>query len=75
MYGMVFMAPIAPMAVYGFAVRDSFGMVPLVYLVGIFAITFTALSYRRMSREFPLAGSVYSYVQRGLNSRAGFLAG
>ena len=28
-----------------------------------------------MSREFPLAGSVYSYVQRGLNSRAGFLAG
>ena len=41
MYGMVFMAPIAPMAVYGFVVRDSFGMVPLVYLVGIFAMTFT----------------------------------
>lgn len=74
-YGMVFMVPIAPMSVYGFVSRDSAGMVPLVYLVGVVAMIFTALSYKHMSAEFPIAGSVYSYVQRGLNSYIGFMAG
>src|SRR3954462_5933662 len=71
-YGMIFMVPIAPMSVYGIVSKESFGMVPLVYLVGIIAMVFTALSYSRMSREFPVAGSVYSYVQRGLNPHIGF---
>ena len=74
-YGMVFMVPIAPMSVYGLVSQQSYGMVPLVYLVGIIAMVFTALSYSQMSREFPVAGSVYSYVQRGLNPHIGFLAG
>jgi amino acid transporter len=74
-YGMVFMVPIAPMGVYGIVSNQSFGMVPLVYLVGIIAMVFTALSYSKMSREFPIAGSVYSYVQRGLNPHVGFLTG
>ncbi|MFD0050912.1 APC family permease [Actinomycetes bacterium NPDC127524] len=74
-YGMIFMVPIAPMSVYGIVSKESFGMVPLVYLVGIVAMVFTALSYSRMSREFPVAGSVYSYVQRGLNPHIGFLSG
>jgi amino acid transporter len=74
-YGMVFMVPIAPMGVYGLVSNESFGMVPLVYLVGIIAMIFTAFSYSQMSREFPVAGSVYAYVQRGLNPHIGFLAG
>lgn len=74
-YGMVFMVPIAPMGIYGFVSKESFGMVPFVYFVGIIAMTFTALSYRQMSREFPIAGSVYSYVQRGFNPHVGFIAG
>jgi amino acid transporter len=74
-YGMVFMVPIAPMGIYGFVVGPGLGMVPFIYLVGIIAMTFTALSYRWMSQEFPITGSVYSYVQRGLNAHLGFLAG
>ncbi len=74
-YGMVFMVPIAPMGIYGFVSAESFGMVPLVYLIGIIAMVFTALSYRQMSRRFPVAGSVYSYVQRGLNPYLGFVFG
>lgn len=74
-YGMVFMVPIAPMGVYGFVARQSDGMVPLVYLVGVVAMVFTALSYKHMSAEFPIAGSVYSYVQLGLNRYLGFIAG
>ncbi|ACV59173.1 APC family permease [Alicyclobacillus acidocaldarius] len=74
-YGMIFMVPIAPMAIYGYVAQQSFGMVPLVYIIGIVAMVFTALSYKQMSAKFPIAGSVYSYVQRGLNPHVGFVAG
>jgi amino acid transporter len=74
-YGMIFMVPIAPFAVFGFAWQEAKGMVALTYLIGMVGMLFTALSYAAMSRAFPLAGSVYAYVQRGLNEAAGFLAG
>ena len=74
-YGMVFMVPIAPFGVFGFVYKDAQGMVPLAYLVGLVGMFFTAMSYASMSRAFPVAGSVYSYVGRGLHEAAGFLAG
>jgi amino acid transporter len=74
-YGMIFMVPIAPFAVYGFVWNDSRGMVPLAYALGLVGMFFTAMSYATMSRAFPMAGSAYSYVQRGLHDVAGFLAG
>ena len=74
-YGMVFIVPIAPVAVYGFVAHASQGMVPLVYLVGMVAMFFTALSYKQLSAEFPFAGSVYAYVRRGMNPFLGFIAG
>jgi amino acid transporter len=57
-YGMVLMVPIAPMGIYGFVVGPASGMVPLVYLIGVAAMFFTAFSYRWMSQEFPIPGSV-----------------
>ncbi|KQU67518.1 APC family permease [Phycicoccus sp. Root101] len=74
-YGLVFMVPIAPWAIFGVVYNESKGMVPLVYLIGLVAMIFTAMSYAQMSRAFPIAGSVYSYVGRGLNPKLGFLAG
>ncbi len=74
-YGMIFMVPIAPYSVFGFVWADAKGMVPLAYLVGLVGMVFTALSYAEMSRAFPLAGSVYTYAQRGLHEMAGFFAG
>lgn len=74
-YGMVFIVPIAPVAVYGFVAHASRGMVPLVYLVGMVAMFFTAMSYKQLSAEFPFAGSVYAYVRRGMNPFLGFIAG
>ena len=74
-YGMVFMVPIAPFGVFGFVYKDAKGMVPLAYLVGLVGMFFTAMSYASMSRAFPVAGSVYSYVGRGLHETLGFLAG
>jgi len=74
-YGMVFMVPISPFGVFGFVSQDAKGMAPLAYLVGLCAMLFTAVSYASMSRAFPVAGSVYSYVGRGLHEVAGFFAG
>ncbi|WP_166359521.1 APC family permease [Pseudomonas akapageensis] len=74
-YGMVFMIPIAPFGVYGYVNQEAPGMVPLAYIIGMVAMLFTALSYGSMARAFPIAGSVYSYAQRGLHPNVGFLAG
>jgi amino acid transporter len=74
-YGLVFMVPIAPWAIFGVVFNEAKGMVPLVYLIGLVAMIFTALSYAQMSKAFPIAGSVYSYVGRGLHPVLGFFAG
>src|ERR1700726_4719899 len=74
-YGMGFMVPIAPYSVFGFVWNDAKGMVPLAYLGGLIGMFFTAMSYAEMSRAFPLAGSVYTYAQRGLHEVAGFFSG
>jgi amino acid transporter len=74
-YGMIFMVPISPFGVFGFVWHDAKGMVALAYLIGLIGMFFTAMSYASMSRAFPMAGSVYSYVGRGLHETAGFFAG
>ncbi|UFU15625.1 APC family permease [Curtobacterium sp. C1] len=74
-YGLVFMVPIAPWAIFGTVYNASSGMVPLVYLVGLVAMIFTALAYAQMAKSIPLAGSVFSYVGRGIHPTAGFFAG
>ena len=74
-YGLVFIVPIAPIAVFGIVFNASHGMVPLVYVIGLVAMVFIALSYMAMSSAFPVAGSVYSYTTLSLGRVAGFFAG
>jgi len=74
-YGLVFISPIAPFAIFGVVFNASRGLVPLTYVIGLVAMVFTAISYREMSIAFPISGSVYSYAGRGLHPSAGFLAG
>jgi amino acid transporter len=74
-YGLVFISPIAPFAIFGIVFNASKGLVPPTYVIGLVAMLFTALSYREMSTVFPIAGSVYAYAGRGLHPAAGFLAG
>ena len=69
-YGLVFIVPIAPFAIFGIVFNLSHGMVPLVYVIGLIAMLFTASSYVTMSRAFPLAGSVYTYAGRGIGPNA-----
>ncbi|MDR0518546.1 MAG: APC family permease [Clostridiales Family XIII bacterium] len=74
-YGMLFIIIIAPFGIFGEVNVVGFGMAPMVYLVGLCAMIFTALGYMQMSNRFPIAGSVYSYVQRGINPHIGFMTG
>jgi amino acid transporter len=74
-YGLVFMVPIAPWAIFGTVYNSASGMVPLVYVIGLIAMIFTALAYSQMAKSFPLAGSVFSYVGRGIHPSLGFFAG
>ncbi|KJR45023.1 Putrescine importer [Desulfosporosinus sp. I2] len=74
-YGVIFMVPIAPFGIFGYVASSSKGLVPLVYLIGMTGMLFTALSYARLAEVFPVAGSVYSYAQRGINEHIGFFAG
>lgn len=74
-YGLVILTPTAPYPVYGVIQQTSGGHATLCYLVAMVAMLFTAASYARMSVAFPMAGSTYTYVQRGIGPEAGFIAG
>lgn len=74
-YGLIFMVPIAPWAIFGTVYNAADGLVPLVYIIGLVAMIFTALAYAQMAKAIPLAGSVFSYVGRGINKTFGFFAG
>ncbi|MFI6266673.1 APC family permease [Micromonospora sp. NPDC051006] len=74
-YGLVYMVPIAPMAIFGSVYGASGGMVALAYAIGVAALVFTAFSYAQMVKAFPMSGSVYNYAGRGIGPPVGFLAG
>ncbi len=74
-YGLIFMVPIAPFGIFGSVYQSSGGMVALTYVIGMVAMMFTANSYAQMSQAFPMAGSVYTYVGRGIHPALGFLSG
>jgi putrescine importer len=74
-YGLVLIQPIAAVPLFGVAQRLSRGHTATTVLAGMVAIMLTAFSYGRMAALYPAAGSAYTYVGRGLNPHAGFLAG
>ncbi|GHF60698.1 amino acid permease [Streptomyces mashuensis] len=74
-YGLLFVAPMAPVGVFGALDARSHGAVALVYVLATVAMGCTAYSYAQMVRVVPQAGSVYAYARRGLGDGAGFVAG
>ncbi|MFJ8883403.1 APC family permease [Streptomyces sp. NPDC102402] len=74
-YGLLFIAPMAPVGVFGTLDARSDGAVALVYLVATVVMAFTAFSYAQMVRVAPLAGSVFAYARKGLGEGPGFIAG
>lgn len=74
-YGLLFIAPMAPVGVFGTLDAKSDGAVALVYVVATVVMGFTAFSYAQMVRVAPFAGSVFTYARKGLGEGPGFIAG
>ncbi|MFD6417100.1 APC family permease [Streptomyces sp. NPDC060194] len=74
-YGLLFIAPMAPVGIFGTLDAKSNGAVALVYVVATVAMAFTAYSYAQMVKVAPQAGSVYAYARVGLGQGPGFIAG
>lgn len=51
------------------------GHVPTSYLLALAGVLFTAISYGKLVRQFPTAGSAYTYAQKAINPHVGFLVG
>jgi putrescine importer len=74
-YGMILMQLVSPVPIYGLIQARSGGNALPTIIFALFAILFTAISYGRMTTMFPMAGSAYTYVARGVNLHLGFVVG
>ncbi len=73
--GIVIIQPIAPMGIYGVISNDARGHVVTTILIAMVAMLFTAVSYGKMARAYPSAGSAYTYVGQELNPALGYVTG
>ncbi len=73
--GVVIIQPIAPMGVYGVIFNRAHGHVVTTILIAMVAMLFTAISYGRMARVYPSAGSAYTYVSQEIHPALGYLTG
>jgi putrescine importer len=74
-YGIIIVQPTAPMGIYGVVSNVARGHVVTTILIAMVAMLFTAVSYGRMARVYPSAGSAYTYVGSELNRLAGYVVG
>lgn len=75
LFGLAYMAPMIVLGTFGVLADDSGNAVPTAYLLALIAMLFTAVSYGRMAKQFPVAGSAYTYTRKAIDSRVGFLVG
>jgi amino acid transporter len=75
MYGIIVIQPTAPMPAYGVFSDAGQGHVVTSILIAMVAMVFTAMSYGRMARVYPSAGSAYTYVGRELHPSLGYVTG
>ncbi len=73
--GVIMVQPTAPMPPFGAISAAGHGHVVTTVLIAMFAMLLTALSYGRMARAYPIAGSAYSYVAREIHPALGFITG
>ncbi len=73
--GMVIIQPTAPMGIYGVISNKAHGHVVTTILIAMVAMLFTAISYGRMARVYPSAGSAYTYVGQEMHSGLGYVVG
>jgi putrescine importer len=75
LYGVIVIQPVAPMSVFGVLSQRGRGHVVTAILIAMVAMLFTGISYGRMARAYPSAGSAFTYVAQEVNPAAGYVTG
>jgi amino acid transporter len=75
LYGVIVIQPVAPMSVFGVLSDRGRGHVVTTILIAMVAMLFTAISYGKMARAYPSAGSAFTYVGQEINPALGYVTG
>ena len=75
LYGVIVIQPVAPMSVFGVLSDRGRGHVVTAILIAMVAMLFTGISYGRMARVYPSAGSAFTYVAQEINPAVGYITG
>jgi putrescine importer len=75
LYGIVAIQPVAPMSVFGVLSERGRGHVVTAILIAMVAMLFTGISYGRMARAYPSAGSAFTYVAQEIHPSLGYVTG
>ncbi|WP_192456755.1 APC family permease [Musicola keenii] len=75
MMGLAYLQPMTIFDTFGIVSGLTDGHVATAYAFALIGILFTALSYGKLVRRFPSAGSAYTYAQKAINPAIGFMVG
>jgi putrescine importer len=75
LYGIIVIQPTAPMPAFGVIHQTAHGHVVTTILIAMVAMLFTGVSYGRMARAYPSAGSAFTYVGSEMHSSLGYATG
>jgi len=75
MMGLAYLTPMTVFDTFGIVSGISNGHVPASYLLALAGVLFTAISYGKLVRQFPQAGSAYTYAQKSIGPHVGFMVG
>src|SRR2546423_1234020 len=75
LYGIIVIQPVAPMSSFGVLTEKGHGHAVTMILFAMVAMLLTALSYGRMARVYPSAGSAFVYVGKEIHPALGFITG
>src|SRR6201993_196476 len=73
--GVIVIQPVAPMSAFGAMSNRGQGHVVTAILIAMVAMLFTGISYGRMARAYPSAGSAFTYVAQEINPAVGYVTG
>ena len=71
MMGLAYLTPMTVFDTFGIVSGISNGHVPASYLLALAGVMFTAISYGKLVRQFPEAGSAYTYTQKSIGPHLG----
>lgn len=74
-FGLTYITPFIVLTTFGVFSAASNGTLAASYAITTVAVLFTAASYGKMARLFPSSGSAYTYAQKAIDSRLGFMVG